>query len=1175
MKKFHVSPYFCAHTGWKKILLTMKITFLLLAICLWQVNASIYSQNTRLTLNIKDQPLREVFKELENKSQFRFFFGDDLLLLDKVVQVNMENSNIDQILDNLLSNSEYSYKVLENNLIVIAPKNFVIRQQQKVTGTVTDATTKETLPGVNVTVEGSTIGAITDSRGKYIIDIQNSSSVLTFSFIGCNKERVELNGRAIIDVSLIPDIQKLDEVVVIGYGTRSRKDITSSIATVSSDNITKTVSTSAEYSLMGRMAGVSVSGATGDPLSRPTIRIRGVNTFGVADPIYVIDGIPVTEAGAGADAIADGRFGTMRGNINIMTLIDPNDIESISVLKDAAAAAVYGVRAANGVILITTKQGKKGDKPLLEFNARYGVQNIPHTYDMMNNEQIIKFKQDAYIANSTIGNDQTKWNELNPASPNYIGNSTGATDWQKAGLNKNAKTQEYNLRLSGGTDKSTYSLSAGYASTDGMLLGKTMERYSMSTSITSQLNKWLKVGGNYRLAYVKGRDNTIEGFNLNDLAQMPPWQPIYDPNGYLGYASSVTLNSDGLTGTPGRWSSDPKSNVLGTLATTDNTYGEFRNLGSAYMEIEPLKGLKIKGTLSGDYYKRSTEVFTDYSGWQFGYAGVESKALTYLNSVGSLVQGIDENFNLIKEFSVNYVKTIGEHHIDLLFNAMDQQYNFYGFGGTGYAMTTKDKGPRFVGNMEDKNTNLQTDVERNALQGYLGRLSYNYKSKYYFDFTIRRDGSSKFSPENQWGTFPGMSAAWRISAESFMQNISWVKDLKLRVGRGSLGNMEVRDLAWAYIVNPNPAYSWGYSTDGQGIYGAGAAITDMANPSLSWEKTTTNNFGVDFTLLKGLSGSIEYYYKLTDGIIQQINLPPSLGYKNTPFVNLAQVSNQGLEIVLNYENNFGDIRYSIGGNLTTLKNNVEKTYGDLRYNVTDVQGNKLWVEEGRTIGYERGYKFGGIYQTQTEADTHEAAVIDNSRGQKVVAGDAWFQDINGAASGNYKYETPGVDGKLDPNDQTFLWNNIPSFYYGLNLGLSYKGLDFSALMNGVGGAYGHWDGLMGMGSRSNGTLVSALDSWTADNHSSWLPRNVYGDPNSNSRSSDRDKKSKSYLRLQNIQIGYTLPKSLYSVLGNAISNLRVYASANNILTMTKWPGLNPDGADIMPYVINFGINVRF
>ncbi len=999
-----------------------------------------------------------------------------------------------------------------------------------------------------------------------------TSNFLIFSFIGYNSERIEINGQTSVDVKLIPDIKKLEEVVVIGYGSRAKKDITTSIATVSSKDIKKDVSTSAEFAMMGRMAGVSVSGATGDPLSRPTVRIRGVNTWGVADPLYVIDGIPITEIGAGADAMADGRFGTLRGNINIMTLIDPNDIESISVLKDAAAAAVYGVRAANGVVLITTKQGKKGDKPTIEFNARYGIQNIPKTYHTMSIDQLADFKEQAYLANTDFVNDKTKWNELNPASAIYIRNLQGGnTDWQRAALNKNAPSQEYNLRLSGGTEKSAYTMSGGYANSEGVLIGKTMNRYSFSSNVNSNVNKWLNIGGNYRLAYVDGKDNNVGGFDLNSFSQMPPWQPIYDPEGYLGYASSISVNSDGITGTPGRWSSDPKPNHFGQLATLDNTYGEFRNMGSVFAEIELIKGLKIKGSLSGDYYKRSTENFTDYNGWQFAYSGEQSPVLTYPNSVGSLDNTITENFNLVKEFSVNYNTVIGDHHIDLLFNAMDQRYIFHSYLMSGKSMTTMDKGPRFVGNMEDKNTNVQTDVMRNALQGYLGRLSYNYKSKYYFDFTIRRDGSSKFAKDKQWGVFPGIAAAWRISGESFLENVGWINDLKLRAGRGSLGNMEVRDLAWAYIVNPNPAYSWGSSSDGLGIYGAGAAITDMANPDLSWEKTTTSSVGIDFTFFKGLSGSIEYYYKLTDGIIQQINLPSSVGYKNTPFVNLAQVSNKGYEFTLNYDNTIGDLRYSIGGNLTTVKNTVEKTFNHSRYNVSNVG----WVEEGKSIGYERGYVFGGIYQSQGDADKREAEVKDDSRSQKVVAGDAWFQDINGAASGDYKYETPGADGKLNNNDQKFLWNNIAPVYYGINLNMEWKGIDLSLLFNGVGGTYGNWDGLSGMGSRSNGTLTSALDAWTPENRSTWLPRNVYGDPNSNFRGSDRDKKSKSYLRMQSIQIGYTLPKRANKILGNAFSSLRVYTSANNLYTFTSWPGLNPDGADIMPYIFNFGINAKF
>jgi TonB-linked SusC/RagA family outer membrane protein len=1145
----------------------MKLITVLLIISTLQISAIGLSQDAALKLDSKTGTLAELIQAIETQSDFRIFYKTDQVDVHRNLILASADGTVASVLQDALAGTDISYQVMDR-LIVLTTIN---SQQIKVTGTVSDGSTNEPLPGVNILVEGTGQGVITDANGAYSIIVPSASSVLIFSYVGYNSEKVDVAGRGNIDILLAPDVQSLEEVVVIGYGTRLKKDVTTSISTVNSKDIAKTVNSTAEYSMMGRMAGVQVSGATGDPLTRPTVRIRGVNTWGVADPLYVIDGIAVTETGAGADALADGRFGTLRGNINIMTLIDPNDIESISVLKDASAAAIYGVRAANGVILITTKQGKKGDKPFLEFNARYGTQKIPKFYDVMSTPDLIKFKEDAYIANSSIGSDQTKWSELNPASPNYIGENPADINWQKAIINSYAPTQEYNLRLSGGTERSAYSISGGYANSEGVLLGKNLERYSVATNLRSEINNWLRVGLNYRLAYVKGKDNTIEGFNLMNMSQMPTWQPIYDPNGYLGYASSVSVNPDGITGTPGKWSSDSKSNARGQLATVDDTYGELRNMGTSYIEIEPIQGLKLKGTISVDYFNRSTENFTDYDGWQFNYGAEQSKVKVYPNSVGSLSNNIASNVNIIKEFSVNYVKSLGDHHFDLLFNAMDQQYRFRSSLATGYAMTTKDKGPRFIGNMEDGNTNVQTDVARNALQGYLGRFSYSFRSRYYLDVTVRRDGSSKFSKDNQWGTFPGFSAAWRISDESFMPEIKQINDIRLRVAWGTLGNMEVRDMAWAYIVNPNPAYSWGHSNDGMGIYGPGAAITDMANPDLSWEKTTTANLGLDFTLFSNkLNGSVEYYNKLTNGIIQQIGLPPSLGYKNTPYVNLAEVRNKGIEVVLNYQGNLGEIKYNLGANITTVKNIVEKTYKNLRYTTT-----AGLVEEGYSIGYQRGYRFGGIYQTQEEADAREAAVADNSRGQNVVPGDAWFLDINGAPTGDYKYETPGADNKLDNYDQTFLWNTIAPYYYGIDLGLGYKGIDFSTLWTGVGGVYGQWDGLTGMGSRSNGTLESAKNSWTPGNHSSWLPRNVFGDPNNNLRSSDRNKKSRSYLRLQSIQVGYTLPKQAYKVLGNAVSNVRVYASANNILTITPWPGLNPDGADEMPYIINFGLSARF
>lgn len=1173
MQKFGLLvPYI---RNFKKFMLIMKLCSLLILISLATASAKTsYSQTARFTLNLEDVTIKQLFENIEGSSEFIFVYYDNIIDLNKEISVKANNETAEEILEKVFKSSENTFKIFDRQIVIAKKESSKadLEQQQKkeLKGKIADEKGSP-IPGASIVVKGTTVGTTTDLDGNFSLTVPTDAKTLVVSFVGMKSQELLIGAKTTLNIVLEEQTTGLSEVVAIGYGIRAKKDVTTSISTVSSKDISKDVNTTAEYSMMGRMAGVQVSGATGDPLTRPTVRIRGVNTWGVADPLYVIDGIPVTEAGAGADAQADGRFGTLRGNINIMTLIDPNDIESISVLKDAAAAAIYGVRAANGVILITTKGGKKGDKPTLEFSARYGVQSIPKTFSVMSTAELVKFKQDAYKANSTIGTDQTKWSELNPAAPNYVGSNAANVNWQKAAINKNAPTQEYNLRMAGGTQQTAYSVSAGYASSEGVLVGKNLQRYSFSTNIRTDVSQWLRVGLNYRLGYVKGNDNDIGGFDLNSFAQLPPWQPIYDSKGYLGYASTATVNANGITGTPGKWSSDPKSNKLGQLASQDYSYGELRNMGTTYIEIEPLKGLTFKGSVSADYYKRSTEKFIDYGGWLFDYSANQSRVLTYPNSVGSLSDNITDNFNLIKEFTANYVKNIGDHHFDVLFNAMDQQYQFHSYLMTGYSMTTKDKGPRFIGNMEDKNTNVQTDVTRNALQGYLGRLSYNYKSKYYLDATVRRDGSSKFAPANQWGTFPGLSAAWRISAESFMQDLKWINDIKLRGAWGSLGNMEVRDLAWAYIINPNPAYSWGYSTDGQGVYGAGAAITDMANPALSWEKTTTANLGVDFTLFNSrLTGSFEYYNKLTDGIIQQIGLPPSIGYKNTPFVNLAQVRNKGIEIVLNYEGTIGEINYSVGANLTTVKNVVEKTYQDLRYTT----GAGL-VEEGYSIGYQRGYVFGGIYQTQAEADAREALVADNSRTQKVVAGDAWFKDINGKPSGNYKYETPGADNKLDTYDQTFLYNNIAPCYYGINLGLAYKGIDFSTLWNGVSGIYGQWDGLDGMGSRSNGTLTSANNAWTSTNNSNWLPRNVYGDPNSNLRSSDRNKKSKSYLRLQSIQVGYTLPKELYRLVGNSISNLRVYASGNNLLTITNWPGLNPDGSDVMPNIINFGISAKF
>lgn len=1154
----------------KKLLLIMKISILISFTLILQISASVYSQSAKLDINASETKVKDILKIIESSSNFRFFFNDELVELDRRLSISASKKDIHEILGSIFKNSNISYKIFDNNVIVIAPTiNFA--QQTKVEGIITDVTNGEPVIGANVLIEGTTLGTITDVNGKFSMDVPNKDVVLVVSSLGFNTERVTLNGQVSLVIKLVPDIKKLEEVVVIGYGNRSKKDITTSISTISSKSISKSIALSPQMAMQGTMSGVQVSGNTGNPMDRPTVRIRGVNTWGVADPLYVIDGVPITELGGGIEGAEDARVSDVRGPVNIMTLIDPNDIESISVLKDASAAAIYGVRASNGVILITTKRGTN-DTPQVEFSARYGVQNVVKKWNTLTTPEYVDFYKKAYAANPSQALDP----EFNPSSPLYLGNIQETYDWQSPLINKNAPTQDYSLRISGRSTKTDYYASGSYTSNEGSLIGEGLDRYSLNLKLNTQASKMLKIGVNYRLGYLKGYDNN--GSNLTDIAITPPWQPIYDPNGLEGYAQVVPgYNAAGVWKTDKLYGQGTRANHFGRMAINDTKYNTIRNFGDAYIEFNPFKGLSIKGSFSLDWYKNDRNQFLDYNDAYFNSGAAAPNSRGGGKSVGQYEERYTTNFNNTQEVVVNYQTKFGKHHFDVLLSGMDQQYNAkYLTAQTQYMSTRVDYLWTLGG--ENAYTMLESEKYRWALVGLLGRLSYNFDNKYYFDVTTRRDGSNRFAPANRWGIFPSASAAWRISAEPFMQDISWINDIKIRTGWGQLGNQEVRNLAYLSPIEKRPTYAFGSNpgSDGLGIYGVGAAMYSFPNPDLEWEKTTTINFGMDAVLFSNLSASIEYYDKQTDGILQTTNIPPSVGSKLNPVANIASVKNSGIEFSLQYNNSLGDFRYNAGANFTTVKNKVLSTYKGIPFG-----GNTSRIEDGYSMNYLWGYKVGGIFQSQEEIDEWLITYKDKNITQNYKPGDRWFVDVNGAPvqnNGNGFYSSQ-PDGTVDDYDRVYLGKTIPGYFYGFNLGMEYKNFDFSANFVGVGDVQKHNSALLTMewtAARGQNASKNVLNAWTPENPSRTMARAVVGDPNRNLRFSNLYVENASYLRLNNVQLGYTIPKIGLNALGNQLSYIRIYTSISNAFVITKWRGLDPENdSSPMPRTFNFGINARF
>lgn len=1180
MKKKHWFPIFVGSVLNKNR--TMKLSFLLFALVLFNSYANSYGQNKRLSLDITNKSIESVLEKIEFKSKFNFFYKTEEIDVKRKVTIDVVDTPIKEILDILFKNQDVSYKVvkkqivLKRNTAVSIPSsdNDVRNQpnpivQHSISGTISDSNGNP-LPGANIVEKGSTNGVTADFDGNFSLNLANENATLLVSYIGFATKEVAVNGQNTIDISLEESAAGLDEVVVIGYGSREKKDITTSISTVESDVIDKSVSLTPELAMQGTMTGVFVSGNSGNPLSRPTVRIRGVNTWGVSSPLYVVDGVPITELGSGVEG-TDARVSDVRGPINIMSMIDPNDIESISVLKDASAAAIYGVRASNGVVLVTTKRGKTAT-PTIEFDSRFGFQNIANTWDVLNTQQYIEFYRNSFAANPNFTLEPV----FDPTSPQYLGNTRETYDWQSSIINRDATVENHSVRISGRTDATNYYASGSYASTEGVVNGVSLDRYSFNVKLDNSFNNWLNTGINFRLAYVEGED---EGSNLTDSALTPPWQPIYDANGpdfLQGFAQIVPGFDEN-----GNWVSEQLygeasgENSLGIAALNNRQYNSLRNLGNAFVEIKPLKGLSIKGNFSVDWYKHDRKLFRDYNQAYFRVGGSPNDKGGG-NSVGDYGENFTTNVNIIKELTIHYNTTFGKHNLDLLASGMDQQYSAKYISAQTDFITTRDPNQWTVGG-NNEFTLVESELFRWALQGLLGRASYNYANKYYLDATVRRDGSNRFAPDKRWGTFPSASVAWRISSEPIMENVKWLTDLKFRAGWGQLGNQEVRPLAYLSPVEQRPTYAFGSfpGSDGLGNYSVGAALFSFPNADLEWEKTTTTNIGLDAIIAQNLSASLEYYHKETDGILQETSIPSSVGSKENPVANIASVRNQGFEMSLNYTGKIGEVNFNVGGNITTVKNEVLSTYEGIPI------GGDLRIEEGYPINFIYGYKEGGIFQNQQEIDAYTQTTQDLTISQDFQPGDRYFLDINGPpdSENGFDFYTPGPDGVVNQFDRTYLGKTIPGFYYGLNFGLDYKGFDLSGILQGVGDIQRYNNAYATMtqtATRGNNLSVDVLNSWTAENQSTRFARAVVGDPNGSLRFSSRYVEDASYFRLSNLQLGYTFPKAILAPMDDLVRYLRFYVSVNNAFTITDWHGLNPeDDGQPVPRVVSFGVSAKF
>lgn len=1152
-------------------------------------------EKVQIAIGVENMALENLFKQIEKQSGFVFTYNSSMIDIDQKVSISNSRRSVYKVLEELARQTDLSFIQVNDNIHVRKNpngnnKNVSIREAQRITisGIVRDATGMP-LPGVTVLVEGTTNGTVTDFDGKYEINAEEGSS-LVFSFIGYETVRMSVGAQAVINITLEEDAQALEEVVVVGFGERKKKDITGSIGIVESKAIERVPFTSPQFALQGNTPGVRVVNTSGNPSDAPQVFIRGIGTWnGASQPLYVVDGqILSTPTAGNTDLI---------GSINPFSMINPQDIESISVLKDASASAIYGSRAANGVVLITTKKGRKG-KSIVEFDAVTTVQNIPE-FDVLTSEQLIPFYRQIFSANSnpdlTLENNLYGRNEsninnqrngfhpqLDPMNQFYFGENPGNYNWQEQIRQKNALNQLYNMRISGANDDTDYMVGIGYNSQQSVLKGNDFDRFNLTFNINSKIGNYINVGLTYRGSYQTSEENGGGG-DLTGAAAYLPWQPIFDADDEYGYARPVDPYPDGTdTWSPVRlYGAGTRNNFPALIEIDEKGFELLRNLVQGYVEVVPFEGLVLRGGLSLDLTTQERVQFDPVDGEYYQIAGKDPSSIGNGASYATLGYRNNRFFNFQGDFTATYRKAFGKHNIDLLAGIQEQFIKQFNKDLSTTNVGTDDFYRAGIANEQQYVTGFSGRNNERFWYGYVGRAGYNYDSKYYLDLSFRRDGSSGFPDDKElrWGNFYAASGAWRISSEAFMNNVAWINDLKIKVGWGQAGNDEavVGQFAYLSTVVNQGSYTFGKAPSNlYGNYNTGRTIPGFPNRNFTWEVVTTTNIGFEGLFLNNkVNATIEYFNRETDGILQYVNLPPSVG-TNSPAFNVGSLRNRGLEVDLGYTHQFNqNFSVNLTGNVTFLQNEVLSLYEgqplDTRFGR---------VEVGRPIGHIWGYQVGGLFQTEAEIDAYFANVEDRNIPDVdfVAPGDLYFNDIGGQGTEEEPYYSTTPDGFIDEYDRTEIGNTIPGHVYGINLSATFWNFDLSANFYGEGdvdkynGVRASFEGASGAGSNYWPTV---LDAWSPENTNSTIPRGVAGDPARNNRYSDRFVEKAGFLRLNTWQLGYSIPSQILER-SNVIKRCRIYIGGQNNILLTNWQGIDPlNDSYPLPRGYSFGLNARF
>jgi TonB-linked SusC/RagA family outer membrane protein len=958
-----------------------------------------------------------------------------------------------------------SVRLLLLTLFLMIGQVSFAQNEHQVQGTILDAT-GEPLPGVNIVIKGTSIGTVSDLDGKYSLNAP-ADAVLIFSFVGFLSQEIPINNQTEINITLADDTSDLDEFIVVGYGLQRKSDLTGSISSLKSEEINRLPVSDVTQSLQGRVSGVQVTSNSGAPGEGTTIRIRGVGTLNNSDPLFVVDGMLLDD----------------------IDFLNPNDVESMEVLKDASATAIYGSRGANGVVIVTTKQGSFDTKGTVNIDAYTGIQQVAKKIDLVNGRQ---FAELANELEQNVGNQ-----------PPYDVNDYGVgTDWQDQ-IFRNAPVSSVNLGASGGNVNTSYNLSVNYFDQKGVVKESEFER------LTIRVNNQYKFG-----------EAVTFGHNLSFIYFNQQNEPGVVGNAYRTYPIFDPRNPDGTY-----TNTSPVGNPAAQFEyNSNNQTNDYRSVGNFFMDVKFLKNFTFRSNFGVDLAFRDSKSFTP----------VYFVSPTQQNLENSVAINTGRTRNFLWENMVNYNKEWDDHRLNLLGGITTQTFYQEFLGGGRRNLPGEDPSLWYLNAGElTSQTNSNTAGDWSMLS-FLFRANYTYKDKFLVTGTFRRDGSSRFGRESRFGNFPSIALGYRLIEEEFLQNQNFLSDLKIRGSWGVIGNDKIAFYEGRPVVTGNENAVFGENEEL--IYGA--TLTRLANPFIQWEETVTSNIGLEFGLFDDrLIGEFDYYYRRTNDILVGVPIPAYVGASNNPIVNAASVENRGIDLSLTWREQRGDFGYNFGIVASTVNNKVldigegnEAIFGGA-VGISGLLGSRTIV--GESIGHYFGYKTAGVFQ-------NEEQLANTPRRGPEVAGDLIFEDTNG-------------DGIVNNNDRVILGSPIPDLIYGFNLGFDYKGFDFGADFNGTIGNE-VYNSKKQVRFNTYNFETSYLDRWTGEGTSNSEPRVTNG--GHNYEVSDRFIEDASFLRLRNVQIGYSFPSVALDRI--KLQNFRVYVSGTNLFTLTEYSGYTPE-----------------